>query len=41
MGDKLNSYISNMDFEKVWEFVNSYALPDDDKDNVFIPSTVF
>jgi hypothetical protein len=40
MGDELNSYISNMDFEKVWEFVNSHALPDDDRDNVFIPSTV-
>jgi hypothetical protein len=40
MGDELNSYISNMNFEKVWEFVNSHALPDDDKDNVFIPSTV-
>jgi hypothetical protein len=40
MGDKLNSYISNMDFENVWECVNSHALPDDDKDNVFIPSTV-
>lgn len=40
MGNELNSYISNMDFEKVWEFVNSHALPDDDKDNVFIPSSV-
>ena len=40
LGDELNSYIFNMDFEKVWEFVNSHALPDDDKDNVFIPSTV-
>jgi CRISPR-associated endonuclease/helicase Cas3 len=40
MGDKLNSYISNMDFEEVWKFVNSHALPDDDRDNVFIPSTV-
>jgi hypothetical protein len=38
--DKLNSHISNMDFEKVWEFVNSHALPDDDRDSVFIPSTV-
>ena len=40
MGNELNSYICNMDFEKVWEFVNSHALPDDDKDNVFIPSSV-
>lgn len=40
MGDELNSYISKMDFENVWECVNSHALPDDDKDNVFIPSTV-
>jgi CRISPR/Cas system-associated endonuclease/helicase Cas3 len=39
MNDELNSYISEMDFEKVWEFVNLHALPDDDKDNVFIPYT--
>jgi hypothetical protein len=23
--DELNSYITNMNFEKVWEFVNSHA----------------
>jgi hypothetical protein len=39
MNDELNSYISEMDFEKVWEFVNLHALPDDDRDNVFIPYT--
>ena len=39
LNDELNTYISEMDFEKVWKFVNLHALPDDDKDNVFIPYT--
>jgi CRISPR-associated endonuclease/helicase Cas3 len=39
LNDELNSYISDMNFEQVWEFVNLHALPDDDKDNVFIPYT--
>ena len=34
--EKLHRYISNIDFDKVWEFVDKNALPDDG-DNVFIP----
>ena len=40
LSNKLDFYISDMNFEEVWEFVNSHALPDDDRDNVFIPSTI-
>jgi CRISPR/Cas system-associated endonuclease/helicase Cas3 len=34
--ERLLRHVSNMDFDKVWEFVDKYALPDDG-DIVYIP----
>jgi CRISPR-associated endonuclease/helicase Cas3 len=34
---ELETYIQNLDFEKVWTFVKNELFADDDRDSVFIP----
>ena len=34
---ELETYIQNLDFEKVWAFVKNELFADDDRDSVFIP----
>ena len=35
--EELETYIQNLDFEKVWTFVKNELFADDDRDSVFIP----
>jgi CRISPR-associated helicase Cas3 len=34
---ELEDHIKNMDFDKVWDFVNRHVFLDDEKDTVFVP----
>ncbi len=35
--EELETYIKNLDFEKVWRFVKNELFADDDRDSVFVP----
>ena len=37
--DELKIHMTNLDFEKIWEFIRNKALPDDQQDSVYIPKS--